>query len=210
MLTGRILCLLFIIVTVVTVVFSQPKICSNMTQFQQCVDNGRYKISVCSQKVVTVPTYEYYECQCTEYLMIQTCYTYCPDDPQLQLQLLTEKSVANSVCSQMDMMKTLNMGPPIVTMTTSLVKVPTTVTGIATISISIIGVTSTTTVSSSLIPSSKTNINNVPSNLPPSSPSPVVSSPPPFIFNESFANRSVDFTIYILIFGFIINIYLLY
>ena len=81
-----------------------PQQCLRMNDFTACVNTGRLNIATCSGLVLSTPTVEYYQCQCTEYTKIESCYSFCADDPQLQLQLLTEKSTKSSVCSQVEIM----------------------------------------------------------------------------------------------------------
>jgi hypothetical protein len=76
--------------------------CSQIDNFSACVNAARLRISACSSAVVSVPNFEYYQCQCTEYTTIESCYSYCPDSPEMQLQLRTEKETQGSVCAQMD------------------------------------------------------------------------------------------------------------
>lgn len=101
---------------------SQPQLCYQIVNFNDCVNKSSLKVAGCSGLVKSVPTQAFYDCQCQAYTEQQSCYSYCPDDPQLQLQLVTMMANANSICKASTDMKLINSSTT--TTTPSVTKTP--------------------------------------------------------------------------------------
>lgn len=77
-----------------------PQLCAEITQFTGCTTLARQRVDGCSQNVTSVPNLDFYDCQCRELTSVESCYTYCPDSPEIQLQLPNEKANAEAWCNQ--------------------------------------------------------------------------------------------------------------
>src|SRR6478735_3404219 len=76
-----------------------PQLCAQIDQFTACTTSARQRVDTCGQKI-TSPNVTFYECQCTELTSIEKCFTYCPDSPDIQLQLPNEQANAKAWCEQ--------------------------------------------------------------------------------------------------------------
>ncbi len=84
-----------------------PQLCTQVDRFTACITSARQRIDACSNAVVGTPTVTFYECQCTELTSIQSCYSICPEDPQLQMQLPNEQANAKAWCGQSSSMRSI-------------------------------------------------------------------------------------------------------
>lgn len=91
----------------VTTTYAQqpPQLCNQISVFTACVTGARQRVDACGTGLSSVPTVAFYECQCTELTSIQSCYSICPEDPQLQMQLPNEQANAKAWCTQSETMR---------------------------------------------------------------------------------------------------------
>ena len=94
---------LFLVVSKVAAQASQ--LCQNINLYTACMTASRQRIDGCGAKLAGVPTIEFYECQCTELKSISNCFTYCPDDLQIQGQLASENANSKTWCEKSEQMR---------------------------------------------------------------------------------------------------------
>jgi len=83
-----------------------PQQCTQISLFNACVTAGRQRVDACGQNLPGgVPNISYYDCQCKELTSIETCYTYCPDSPEIQAQLPNEVANAKAWCDTANTMR---------------------------------------------------------------------------------------------------------
>ncbi|KAI8805404.1 hypothetical protein BJ742DRAFT_775117 [Cladochytrium replicatum] len=90
-----------------------PRLCQQISQYSGCQSNASLAQSQCNQLVSVVPTLEFQICLCDRLQDSLRCYALCPDDPQLQLQLSTQKASVSSQCKAVEDMK--NQGFVVIT-----------------------------------------------------------------------------------------------
>jgi hypothetical protein len=76
----------------------QPQLCARGVEYSECSNTASLAIAQCSANVKDVPDQVYYECLCNGNEQLVKCYDVCPDDPQLQLQMQSQKATVFSTC----------------------------------------------------------------------------------------------------------------
>jgi len=122
-----------------------PAQCAQISLYTACTTEARQRLDQCGQNLTGgVPNQTFYDCQCKEMTSIQTCFTYCPDSPEIQAQLPTEEANAKAWCNTADNMR---KNTPTTTTSTSLSNTSSRSTSTSSTSSksTVSGVTSTTT-----------------------------------------------------------------
>jgi hypothetical protein len=78
-------------------VLSQPQLCSKPTEYSQCTNEAHLAMADCSSASVE-PNRSLYACLCDAHQQLMTCYSICPDDPNLQLQRVSVEQNMDSSC----------------------------------------------------------------------------------------------------------------
>ena len=83
-----------------------PQQCAKIADYTSCVNDANQRVENCGQSLPGgIPDLKYYECQCTELTSIETCFSYCPDSPEIQQQLPNAVSNAKAWCDLANNMK---------------------------------------------------------------------------------------------------------
>lgn len=75
-----------------------PQLCNKITEYSSCSTKASQDISSCNGQVTSVPDASYYTCLCKGHQSLLQCYSICPDDPQMQLQLVSQKQNMFATC----------------------------------------------------------------------------------------------------------------
>ena len=84
-------------------------LCNRIGEFNLCVNDVNLDVASCASNLKSVPTLEYYICQCTAYTKLTACYSFCPESKELREQLQSQATTKDYVCSAVDAMKQQGM-----------------------------------------------------------------------------------------------------
>ena len=81
--------------------------CKQLNLYQDCMNKANLKINICESKSADPP--EYYDCLCEAQKSQVFCYTYCPEDQGLQLELMQKQMAFGTTCERAKEMRSTMM-----------------------------------------------------------------------------------------------------